>query len=133
MAYTLTQTINWAATFIQYSPQTAGLGQEPAVSTASAIRNLMLSPPLTWAWNRNEDSSTTTVAGTQDYTISLTDFGFLEKASLTDATGKVTELKYVHNLDPLSKSSDQQRPNEVAILQSTSFTSIKVRFMGVPD
>jgi hypothetical protein len=132
MAYTLQQTINWAQTMVQYLPLTAGLGQEPAVSTASFIRSTIFSAPFTWAFNRKEDSSISLVQGTQDYTWSVTNFGFLEKASIVDAQNNVQELKYVHNLSPLSASTMQQRPSEIAVLTRTT-GSVKLRVVGVPD
>jgi len=82
-ANTLQSTLNWAAMYIQGTPLLVWAGNEPAVSIASMVRNSFLNAPMTWPWNRKEDSSTTTIVGQQDYTVSLTDFGFLEKATLT--------------------------------------------------
>ncbi len=48
----LQNSINLAQTFVEYVPLTAGLGQEPAASVASMIRNSMLNPPMTWFYNR---------------------------------------------------------------------------------
>jgi len=134
MSYTLQQSINWAQTFIQYSPITAGLGQEPAVSVASMIRSTMLGPPQTWDFNRAEYTFQT-VKGQQDYTVLFTaipDFGYLEKATLTDSTGKVWEIKDVYNSDPLGVASDQQRPDAIGF-QKTSSTAYTVRFVGAPN
>lgn len=134
MPNTLTSSINWAQPYIQYSPLTAGIGGEPAVSTASIIRNSLLAAPLTWSWNRKEDSSLSTIAGQQDYTVPLTDFGFLEKASLDDGSGKIFEVKYVYNTAALSKTSTSitQRPEHLAIISQVPGTSVNIRFMGVP-
>lgn len=132
MAYTLTQTINWAGTFIQYSPQTAGLGMEPAVSLASEIRSTILSAPFSWAFNRAEVTQAL-VAGTQDYTATITDFGYLEKATITDANGNIYEMKDVFNTLPLAKANTQQRPSAVAVLTRAAGGSVTFRFMGVPD
>ena len=135
--YNLQQSINWALPYVEYSPLSAGTNGESAVSTATLIRNSLLGPPLGWAWNRKEDSSTSTVAGTQDYTINLTDFGFLEKCSVTDDSGNTFELKDVYNNLPLSQTttstSSRSRPLAVAVLISTPGTSVKIRFMQVPD
>lgn len=133
MAYTLQQTINWSSAYIQYSPLTAGLGQEPAVTIASMIRNSFASAPQTWPWNRAEVTQAVTSAN-QDYTIALPDFGFLEKASLTDANGKIFELKEIQNSTALSLVSAQQRPNTtISILIWIPGTSIKVRLGTTPD
>lgn len=135
--YNYQQSINWSLPYVQYSPLSAGTFGEPAVSIATLIRNSLLSPPLTWAWNRKEDSSASTVAGTQDYVISITDFGYLEKVSVTDTNGNTFELKDVYNNLPLSATTTttnaRSRPSAVAVLISTPGTSVKIRFMQVPD
>src|ERR1700676_1157074 len=134
MAYTLTQTLNWSQTFIQYSPINAGLGQEPMVSTASMIRSTILSAPFCWVFNRNENSEITTQANVQDYILTdLVDFGFLEKASLQDSSGKVFEIKDIYNTAALSvATAPASRPNAIAVIMRSP-GSIKFRFMGVPD
>lgn len=132
----LQQTINWAQTQVEYMPLTAGLGQEPAVSAATAIRDAFLSAPMTWYWNRASFTlASPTVKGTQDYSVPLSsvpDFGFLEKVALTDPNGKIWEIKDIYNSAPLSPASDQQRPNGAAI-QSTTATDLLLRFIGVPN
>jgi hypothetical protein len=97
------------------------------------IKNSILGAPLTWAFNRSEDSTQSTTAGTQDYTYAITSLGFLEKVSLTDSNGKIWEIKDVYNFHPLSKASMQQRPTAVSLIASTPGTNFKIRFMGVPD
>ncbi len=133
MPNNLITTIAWAQPYIQYSPLTAGTGFEPAASIASMIQNSILNPPMTWSWNRFEDSTQMTQIGRQDYSYSLTNFGFLEKASLTDSQGKIWEIKDIYNTQSLSKSAVQQRPSAVAILNYISGNNFTLRFLGVPD
>lgn len=133
MAYTLNQSIAWAQSFVQFSPLTAGTGNEPALSTANMVQNTVMNAPFTWPWNRNQNSATSTVQGTQDYTFSLTDFNFLEKASLTDANNKIWEIKDVYNTQALTISSEQARPNAACISSLTQGTSFSLRFMAVPN
>lgn len=109
----------------------AGLGGEPAVSIASEIRNTILSAPFSWDFNRNEITQVL-VAGTQDYAVSITDFGFLEKASLTDTNGDIQEIKDVKNTEALSKSTKQQRPSAISVLTRATGT-VTFRLLGVPD
>jgi hypothetical protein len=134
MPNTLTSTINFAQPFVQYSPLTAGLGLEPAVSIASMIRNTMLTAPMTWNWNRKEDSSLVTKPNVQDYTVPLTDFGFLEKASLTDGQGNTNEVKYIYNTNALSKTTtaSTQRPDHLSVMSYVPGVSVGLRFLGVP-
>jgi len=131
----LQQTINWAKTYIQYSPLTAGLGQEPAVSIASMIRSSMLNPPMTWFFNSAE-LTFPTVVGQQDYTKQIDDLGFIQKVSLTDDQGKIWEIKDVYNVSSLSPSTDQARPNSVSLERSFisgGLLNFVIRFLAVPD
>lgn len=133
MSNTLQGTINWSQSYIEYSPMTAGTNFEPAVSIASMIRNTMLSAPFSWAWNRKEDSSKQTQANVQDYSYTLTNFGYLEKASLIDSNNKIWEIKDVYNTSALSKGGDSQRPHAIAVIINTPGTGFTIRFMGIPD
>jgi len=107
------------------------------MSIGNEVQNLILNAPFTWGWNRTEDSSTVTTPGVQDYVVNLTDFSYLEKVSLTAPDGSVYELKDVYNTlargiaDP--STLKRQRPQACCIIMVTYGTSIKVRFMGVPD
>jgi hypothetical protein len=91
MALTLFQSQNFAETFLQYAPFNVGFGQEPMVSVASFIRSTIMSAPLTWPWNRNENSTIFTTPGVQNYALAVTDFGFLEKVSL-QVGAKITNV-----------------------------------------
>ena len=135
MAYTLQQTINWAQTFIQYSPLTAGTGSEPAVSIANMIQYTVTSAPFTWGWNRAENISLTLSPNVQDYTVNLTDFSFLEKVTLKTADGKYAfEVKDVYNTNVLGVSVAQPaEPKAVCVKFVTYGTSIALRFLAIPD
>jgi hypothetical protein len=131
--YSITQSINWARTFIQYVPLTAGTGSEPAFSTGTMIRNSILNVGI-YPWNRNEDSSTSTVVNTPDYTVALTDFGFLEKASVTDDQGNIYEIKDILNTAPLASTNSQPgRPNAICVITNIPYTSVKIRLFPCPD
>lgn len=135
--YTVQQSVNFAETFIQYSPLQVGTGQEPALSISNEVQNTIMNPSLIWPWNRAEDSSLTTTPGTQDYTVNLTDFGFLEKVTLTDPDGTVHALPDVYNTLAIGKADSsvtkRARPNSACIVSVIYGTSIRLRFMGVPD
>ncbi|SRR5216683_2280593 len=133
---TLQNSVNFAGPFIQFSPLTAGLGQEPAASVASMIRNSMLNPPMTWFFNRNE-ATFSTVVGQQDYTLAtFSDLAFVEKVSLTDDQGNITEIKDVYNNSALAVSSFQQLPSAMSVESSSIIANVlnyKFRFLGIPD
>lgn len=135
MAYNLFDSINFARTFIEYAPLTAGVNSEPALSIGSMTRDIVLNAPFVWGWNRKEDSSLSTVSGIQDYTVNLTDFSYLEKVCLTDPQGKTFELKDVLNTNAIGKgdSTSLSRPNAVAVKSVIYGSSVSLRFMGIPD
>lgn len=136
MFNTLQNSINFAKTYIQYSPLQAGLGQEPAVSIGSMVRNSLLNPPLTWLFNRAEITFQTQI-GVQDYTRSdCPDLSFVEKVSLTNDAGEIIEIKDVYNNSALAVSAFQQRPNAMSVESSSTIANVlnyKFRFLGVPD
>ena len=120
MAQTLQNTINFALPFIQYSPLTAGFGQEPAVSIASMIRASLLNAGVgPWYWNRNNQTVGLT-KGQQDYVLFAEDFGYLEKCTVADDQGHIWQLKDVHNTNALSLTTEQQRPNAVSVEAGTA-------------
>jgi hypothetical protein len=137
MAYTVQQSISYSQTYCNYLPLAVGTGNEPALSIANEIQNMVLNAPFTWGWNRNESSATSTVAGTQDYTLSLTDFSFLEKVTLTDTNGVVHQVLDVYNTAALglgdATTAQQALPNAVSVHMVTFGTSVKLRFLPVPD
>lgn len=135
MTMNLQNTANFTSPFIQYSPLFAGLGGEPAVSIASMIRNSILNPPITWYFNRAQ-TTFSTQAGLQDYVQPVPDLAFVEKVSLTDDQGVITELKDIYNNMALSVSAKQQRPSAMSVEMSSIISgalSFRFRFLGVPE
>jgi hypothetical protein len=136
MSFTLQNSINFARTVIQYVPLTAGLGGDPAVSVGTFIRNTITSAPFVWDWNRAVDSSITTTANGQDYTLSTTNFGFLEKATLTDSQGNIYEIKDIFNNLPLSLDATAlgsgARPTAISVLTRASGT-VTFRLLPAAD
>jgi hypothetical protein len=139
VAYTLQQSVNWAQTFIEYSPLTAGTGNEPAISIGSMVRSTILNAPFTWPWNRNEFpliAADALVAGTQDYEYLIDDFAYLEKVSLLSADSTYGyELKNVYNTNILGvpSSTAQAQPDGVAVKSYVPGTSVSLRFLSNPD
>jgi hypothetical protein len=129
--YTLVDSIAWSQAFVQFQPLTAGLGFEPALSIGNMIRDGIMYVGV-WPWNRKEVTESIT-AGTQDYTFLVTDFGFLEKATVTDDQGKSYELLTVLNQDPLAAGNTVPgRPTAISIIDFVPSVSISVRLMSIP-
>ena len=132
MANTLQTSINWALGFLGYSTPTVGPNNEPALSSANMVQQVMTSPPFRFPWNRST-ATFTCVAGTQDYTVSVSDFGYLETATAKDPTTLVTKPLKTLNCTPLGDSIDQQLPTTIAVQTSIPGTSASFRLLGVPD
>jgi len=131
---TVQNTINWALPFIRYQPLTIGTASEPALSNANIILQTILGPPFCWRWNRATNAATMTVAGTQDYTVALSTFGFLEKASVTDSTGVVTELELKDVLSAdTGSAANRSRPNFISTQADNNAGNITFRLVPVPD
>ena len=139
MATTLAQTVAFSQAFIQGLPLTAwGAGGEPALTIANQVQSFLTTPPLSWNWNRFIDESITTIVGQQDYTADLYQFGYLEKASLTDSIGRIWEIPTVKNNQPIAKSTQQARPDVIcALIDNTQSgvpsTYVTIRFSAIPD
>lgn len=132
MSNTIQTSINWAQGYIGYLVPTVGTNGEPAVTAANMVQQIMQSPPFTFPWNRVTVQQAVT-AGTQDYTISATNFGYLENCTLLNGTTNKYSPCDVKNTTVIGKSNDQQRPNVLSVQTSIPGTSITVRFLGVPD
>jgi hypothetical protein len=96
---TLQNSIDWVRPFLNWANLTIGTGKEPAFTSANQTLQTIVGPPFVWPWNRNT-ASFFTVIGTQDYTASITDYGYLETATIelaaqiTNAVGAAGEVTY---------------------------------------
>lgn len=132
MSKTIQNSIDSVQSALGFWVPTVGTNNEPAITSANNTQQVMLSPPFKWAWNR-ASFTLSTVVGTQDYTVAVTDFGYLETATLSfPGATRIVSLN-VQNSKPLGESVDQQLPGTIAVQQNTVGTSIKIRFLGVPD
>lgn len=130
---TLQDTVNYISPFCRYQSPAVGTNLMPIVGIASLVRNIMLAAPFQWKFNRGTDSSITTTANTQDYTKTISGFGFLEKASVTDTDGKIYEIKDIKNNEPLALSTTTARPMSVCALSDDGSGNYVFRFSAVPD
>jgi hypothetical protein len=135
MASTITvqKTIDWALTFLRYQPVTIGTGNEPALTNANVVLQTIIGEPFTWRWNRASFTQAT-VAGTQDYTVVTPTFGFLEKATVTDSNGVITELEVKDVLSAETANlANQARPSFISTQNDDNADNITFRVMPVPD
>jgi hypothetical protein len=105
-----------------------GVANEPALTIANSCIQTILSPPFGWAWNR-ATLTFDTVAGTQSYAQAVSDFGWLEAASVTSAGG-------TFDLDVrllVGDDSNQQRPAQIAAQADNGSGQITFKLLPVPD
>jgi hypothetical protein len=131
-ANSLQTSINFLQAALSFWVPTVGTNSEPALTAANVTQQVMTSPPFRFPWNRNTFNLTLT-GGMQDYTQSVTDFGYLELATGQYPSAGKTFPIAVKNTTPLGETVDQQQPAMVSVMQNTVGTSIKLRFLGVPD
>src|ERR1700686_75040 len=82
--YNLARTVNYVQRFIRQAPLTFSNTNDPAFAIGDWVRNLILSPPFSWRWNRAVVPPITCVIGQNNYQVNLPNFGWVEQASITD-------------------------------------------------
>jgi hypothetical protein len=130
---TLQRTINVAQNFVRNAPLTFSGTNDPAFTIADWVRQFMLGPPFAWRWNR-ATYTFNTVVGTQDYEEELPQFGWLEKATVTDNTVVLTPI--VHELEVvlnLSEESVNNLPTRIAARLDDGNGNITFRLIPPPD
>lgn len=128
---TLGRSVTLAQVFLKQAPliNVGGAALEPAASIGDWVRQFMLAPPFAWRWNRATTTQAITAAGGQDYAKAIADFGWLEKASWNDGSGKTQELEVL--LD-LSEETEKNPPRAIAARLDGS-GNITFRVLPPPD
>src|ERR1700694_1805865 len=138
---TIQNSIDYSQTYTQYSPLSVGTANEPAITIANEIQNLFFGPPLTWGFNRAENSGPTALnlsPGVQDYVVPVTDFAFMESATAVDpTTGTAFSIPDIYNTKNISTAdatpNKRGRPNALCVRIINFGTNVTLRFIGVPD
>jgi hypothetical protein len=92
----LQDSINWVQPFLNWANLTIGVNNEPAITSANQALQTIVGPPFVWPWNRNFANFITT-AGVQDYNAAISDYGFLEGATL-ELCGVITSVTVTSNV-----------------------------------
>ena len=126
----LQNSINWATAFVGYAPLNNGASNEPAITTANAIMQTILSPPFYWRWNRTT-LTFNTVIGQQDYPVTIANYGYFELGAVAIAGQQTFPLEYK---DILNAGTEESRPTFIADQLDTSSDSIiTFRVLPIPD
>jgi len=129
---TVQSSINAVQGALGYWDPTVGANNEPAMTAANMVQQIMTAPPFKFAWNRNSVTFSM-VAGTQDYVVNVTDFGYMETATFQHpTTQKILTFKTL-NSTPLGLTSDTQQPITLAVQLNNVGTSVTFRCLGLPN
>src|SRR5882672_9246439 len=107
---TLLNTVTWAEGYVYSQPVRLGLANEPAITISNIVKQAMLGPPFCWRWNRAMPTAFALTSPTQDYSKAYADFGFLEKAWVSDGTNvkEVAEIAEALSQETVLGRPDQQ-------------------------
>ena len=134
----LQRTINLAQQFIRLAPLTftENTANDPAFSNADWVMQTILAPPFAWRWNRVgatlANPTFVTQDGVSDYTVALSDFGWIEKAVAYDPSNgyKAFELQVelIKGMESLANE-----PKRIAAQYDDGEGNITFRIFPAPD
>lgn len=132
----LSDTIGWARPFLKNMDQHVSPVNQPALDNANHVLQIILGPPFTWPWNR-ASSPLTVAINTQDNVAAISDFGFIEKASIDGASDSSQgELVIDSSLASAALSSDttqKGRPGRICVLIDDNAGNYTFRTRPVAD
>jgi hypothetical protein len=134
----LARTILIGQQFLRLAPLTfpTNANNDPAFYCADWVKQMILSPPFAWRWNRTGATTVAptfvTVAGQTDYVVNLPTFGFIEKATAYDPNNAFSpfELQVSLNqaVDPLNN-----QPTRITAQYDDDSGGITFRIFPAPD
>ena len=133
---TLARTIEYVQCFCGLRPLT-GIGNnlttfpyEPACSIGDWVRQTILGPPFAWRWNRKETSTINILQSSQDYTVSLNDFGWIERAMIWGNADCPSKELVIRN--SLASDQEEDEPSFIAVHKDDNNGSIIFRLLPMP-
>jgi hypothetical protein len=130
----LSRTIGLAQNFVRNAPLTIGTANDPALSNADWVLQFMLAAPFAWPWNRNSGTFTCIVSpATQDYAVSVPDFGWLERATIQDLTESTNPTKEMTVRLSISQDQVIGQPAFIAPIYDDGAGNITFRLFPTPD
>lgn len=124
---------------IRLSPLTftANTANDPAFSNADWVKQMILSPPFAWPWNRVGTTSPQTPifqteVGVTDYTVQLPTFGWLEKAVAynTNDGFAAYELQVGMNI---GRENQSNQPARISTQYEDDLGNVIFRIFPAPD
>jgi len=130
---TINQTLSWVAPFILGRPTKGVLGatNEPALTSANKILQMMLAPPFRWSWNRIQ-TTFYTIVNQSDYVINVSNWGYLEKATSYNASD-TTPTREVEVYQTLAADTVAGPPQRIVPMFDDGNGNITFRVFPSPD
>lgn len=128
---TLLKVVSISQNFLRNAPLTKVGGNpiEPAASIGDWVRGFVLQPPFAWRWNRATVQAAIDTTTGQNVTKALSDFGWLESASISDST--TTWALEVSLNTPEDQSPS--RPRFISARLDNDSGNITFRVIPTPD
>lgn len=108
-----------------------------AFSIGDYVRQFMLAPPFIWRWNRGFIPPIACVVGQTDYIVPVSDFGYLEKATLyfpPSQQGQAPQIsKELEIKSVLVGETVLGLPAYISAVADDNNGNITFRLMGPPD
>lgn len=125
MASTITiqNSLNWVQAYGGFRPLNIGTSNEPALTCANILLQVITGPPFCWNWNRDASIKFLTVVGQQDYAQSASTFGFIEKAAFIPAAS-ITNTALTSNVATYTASNSFSAGDKVTITGCTNGGSV---------
>jgi len=106
---------------------------EPAMSIGDWVRNFILQPPFAWRWNRATTTIAVTQAAGQDYSVALSNFGWLESATINDGRGAPDSIQQMEVQLNLSEDLSGSGPRFIAARLDDDSGNITFRLHPSPE
>jgi hypothetical protein len=134
----LARTILVGQQFLRLAPLTFSTNpnDDPAFTCADWAKQMILSPPFAWRWNRTGATipapTFTTIIGVSDYSVALPSFGWIEKATMYDTGNANAPYELQVSLNQSVDSLNNQSNRIVAQYDDDS-GNITFRMFPAPD
>lgn len=134
----LQRTVNLAQSYLRYAPLTFATDatNNLAYSNADWVMQTILTPPFAWRWNRTAGTVSAptfkTVVGVTDYTVAISNFGWIEKAVAYNVADGTAAYEMKVDL-VLGSETISNQPTRIVAQYDDDNGNITFRMFPAPD
>lgn len=128
---TLQDSINWATPLLGSQPFNVS-NMEPGLHMANLVKQKALGPPMRWRQNRGNLTFAISQAGGTDYSVVVTDLGWIEPEAmwLLDGSGNKNALE---GAEALAGTTIASRPQKMSPIYDDNAGGVTFRMNALPD